>query len=203
MNGSPNCPDCGVPLLRSYPECPNCGLSLEAIDKGEAAPQFPLPPEKARSTSSMSRDQYAPPAGNGARLVAAILDSLVLMIALLLLIVPMVFLFEISDSQQADDTMEALIGLVLIGAYFVVNLLYPVVLEASKWQATIGKRVVGLRVTYSVGHRISLGQAIGRNIIKGLVNLIFWPLILVIVFSRRRQGLHDMVAQTFVVQGRA
>lgn len=203
MNGSPNCPDCGVPLLRSYPECPNCGLSLEAIDGVETAPQFPLPPEQARSTSNLSDGQYAPPAGNGRRLAAAFLDSLVLMIGLLLLIVPMVFLFETSASQQADDTMEALLGLVLIGAYFVVNLLYPVVFEASKWQATVGKRLVGLRVTDSVGHRISLGQAIGRNFLKGLVNLIFWPLILVIVFSRRHQGLHDMVAQTFVVEGRA
>ena len=40
------------------------------------------------------------------------------------------------------------------------------VLESSRWQATIGKRVVGLRVYNSSGGRITLMQAFVRALVK-------------------------------------
>jgi uncharacterized RDD family membrane protein YckC len=51
-------------------------------------------------------------------------------------------------------------------------LLYFALTESSRWQATIGKRAVGLRVTTMDGGQISLPRALLRNALK----LIPWEL---------------------------
>jgi uncharacterized RDD family membrane protein YckC len=77
---------------------------------------------------------------------------------------------------------------------------YKAVLHSSSWQGTVGKMVLGLRVTDQEGHRISFVRATLRY----AAEVASYPLIgigyLVAIFSRRRQALHDMVARTCVVQ---
>jgi hypothetical protein len=51
-------------------------------------------------------------------------------------------------------------------------LLYFALMESSRWQATIGKRVVGLRVMTMGGGRVGFPRALLRNVLK----LIPWEL---------------------------
>jgi uncharacterized RDD family membrane protein YckC len=89
-----------------------------------------------------------------------------------------------------------LVGLLLPLAYYAL-------LESSRWQATVGKRVCGLRVTRLDGQRISLPRAIGRYFAKFLSALILCIGFLMIGWTRRKQGLHDLIAETLVVRLRS
>ncbi len=86
-------------------------------------------------------------------------------------------------------------GLLLQVAYFAL-------LESSAWQATVGKRACGLRVTRLDGGRISLGRAVGRYFAKFLSWLILGIGFLMVAWTRRKQGLHDILAETLVVRRR-
>nr|WP_095522113.1 RDD family protein [Methanolacinia petrolearia] len=70
--------------------------------------------------------------------------------------------------------------------------------ESSSKQATIGKRAFGLVVTDPEYQRISFGRATVRWIAKIISALILYIGFIMIGFTRRKQGLHDMVAGTYV-----
>ncbi len=83
---------------------------------------------------------------------------------------------------------------------FLIQAGYFALLESSRWQATIGKRVCRLRVTGLDGGRISLPRAIGRYFAKFLSALILCIGFLMVGWTRRKQGLHDILAETLVVR---
>jgi uncharacterized RDD family membrane protein YckC len=106
--------------------------------------------------------------------------------------------------QRGGDSAQ----LAMTGAQMVINLisivtgwLYYAGLESSSWQGTVGKKVLGIRVTDMNGNRIGFGRATGRHfakIISGMICLIGF---IMVGFTDNRQGLHDMLAGTLVLQG--
>ncbi len=84
---------------------------------------------------------------------------------------------------------------------FVVGIAYFVGFESSSWQATPGKKALGLIVTDSNGSRITVPRAIGRYFAKILSALILLIGFIMVAFTDRKQGLHDMIAGTLVVKG--
>jgi uncharacterized RDD family membrane protein YckC len=91
--------------------------------------------------------------------------------------------------------------------YFLTTLvlgwLYFAICESSSWQATVGKLALGMRVTDLNGARISFGRALGRYGGKFISGFLFCIGFLMVAFTRRKQGLHDMFANTLVLNGRA
>jgi uncharacterized RDD family membrane protein YckC len=77
--------------------------------------------------------------------------------------------------------------------------LYFAILESSVWQATLGKRALGVVVTDLSGDRISFGRATGRHFAHYL-SAIFLIGFLVQPFTAKRQALHDKIAGTLVVR---
>ncbi len=107
---------------------------------------------------------------------------------------------EFNDAVASGGTEEAsvigqLLGLIIGVAYFAG-------LESSKWQATVGKKALGLIVTDANGARISLPRAIGRYFAKILSGIILFIGYIMVAFTEKKQGLHDMLASTFVVKGK-
>lgn len=82
---------------------------------------------------------------------------------------------------------------------FVGQWLYFALFEASAGQATPGKRAMGLKVVGETGHRIGFGQATGRYFGKILSGMIFNIGYLMAGLTARKQALHDLMANTFVV----
>jgi class 3 adenylate cyclase len=82
---------------------------------------------------------------------------------------------------------------------FVLLVLYFAIMEGGVAAASIGKRAFDLAVTREDGAKLSFGAALGRNVVKVLTFFIFPIAILVALFSRRRQGIHDLIARTVVV----
>lgn len=77
---------------------------------------------------------------------------------------------------------------------------YYALMESSSYQASIGKLMMGLKVVDMDGFALDLKQAMIRSIVK-VVTLPFSMLIyLVPLFTRYRQGLHDLAAGTMIVE---
>jgi uncharacterized RDD family membrane protein YckC len=88
------------------------------------------------------------------------------------------------------------------GSFFVsimVSWLYMALLESSPWQATVGKKLFGLYVTDLKGRRISFRKATARYFGKFLSTLFFGFGFLMIGFTAKKQGLHDKIANTYVM----
>jgi len=77
--------------------------------------------------------------------------------------------------------------------------LYLALSESSTKQATLGKMAMGIKVTDLHGDRISLGRASGRCLAKIVSTVIVLIGYLMIAFTRRKQGLHDIMAGCLVV----
>lgn len=76
---------------------------------------------------------------------------------------------------------------------------YFALMESSRWQGTIGKQLMRIKVTDLNGARISFGRATGRYFLKSVSSLEFM-LGYLISFSDQRQTWHDYVARTLVVR---
>ncbi|MGE4292996.1 MAG: RDD family protein [Desulfovibrio sp.] len=142
-------------------------------------------------------DEWIPPGGYATpmqRLGAFVLDFLFLgagtffMTFVLALIMP-----GLVETEQ---------GLLAVGNLlpFALALLYYAGLESSRIQATPGKLVLGFKVTGMHGERISFSRAVGRHFAKILSGVLFFVGYLMILFTRRRQGLHDLLAGCLAVQ---
>lgn len=81
-----------------------------------------------------------------------------------------------------------------------VNWLYYALFESSAWQATIGKKALGLTVTDLEGRRIGFGRATGRFFAKILSFMILCIGFFMIAFTSKKQGLHDILAGTLVLR---
>lgn len=81
--------------------------------------------------------------------------------------------------------------------------LYAPFLESSVIRATIGKKLMGIQVTDINGGRISFRAAMVRALMKLISSCLMFVPHLLAFFTERRQALHDMVAETVVVYGRA
>jgi uncharacterized RDD family membrane protein YckC len=84
----------------------------------------------------------------------------------------------------------------------VVSWLYFALLESSARGATVGKMVLGLRVVDGQGNRISFLRATGRFFAKILSGMILFIGFLMVAFTERKRGLHDIIADTLVVKVR-
>ena len=70
---------------------------------------------------------------------------------------------------------------------------------SSEWQATVGKRALGMVVTGVDGSRISFARATGRHFAKYISAIILFIGFIMAAFTAKKQALHDMIAATLVV----
>jgi uncharacterized RDD family membrane protein YckC len=73
-------------------------------------------------------------------------------------------------------------------------------LESSKLQATLGKKIMGLKVTDIAGQKITFSQANVRYWSKVLSALILFGGFWMMFFFKKKQTLHDWIAGTTVIK---
>ena len=135
------------------------------------------------------------------RLVAFILDMIILSIAVIL-----IFLVLVSTASNLFGE-DAAIGTVLIlfVVFILAMLLYKPLMEASEYQGTFGKYLLGMKIVNQKGERITMTASFIRSIVYLLqtsipfVNIVSWLALVMIGFTEYKQGLHDMAAKTFVI----
>ena len=80
-------------------------------------------------------------------------------------------------------------------------MLYFVLFEASSFRATPGKRLLRMEVVSLTGERISHLRALLRFVIKAFLSFpLLYIGVLMVAFTQRKQGLHDMIAGTLVLR---
>jgi uncharacterized RDD family membrane protein YckC len=78
--------------------------------------------------------------------------------------------------------------------------LYGALMESSPYQATLGKMALGMKVTDLYGNRISFARATGRHFAKYISMITLCIGFIMVGFTERKQGLHDMIAGTLVLK---
>lgn len=137
-------------------------------------------------------------AGFWIRVLAYLIDSLLLSIVFC----PLGFgLGLLGVAGEIDQNSPAWMGinLLLNLVSLVVGWLYFALTESSSWQATVGKKLLKLKVTDMHGQRISFGKATGRYFGQILSGMICGIGYIMVAFTEKKQGLHDMMAGTLVV----
>ncbi len=99
---------------------------------------------------------------------------------------------------------EAMIWYMFFVSLFIpaVKLVYGSIGDASEKQGTIGKRLLGIKVTDLMGNRISFPVSLLRNISKIISTLPFCLGYLYSFLNKKQQCFHDMIADTLVVKER-
>jgi len=81
---------------------------------------------------------------------------------------------------------------------FIIWIFLCSIMESSKIQGTLGKKIIKIKVINLNGDRISIKTSIVRNLLKFISSIFFFGFVL-IAFTKKNQGLHDRLTETFVV----
>ena len=85
--------------------------------------------------------------------------------------------------------------------YIVFIIVYFCAFECSPMQGTLGKAILGIKLQNSHDDsRITFTTALLRIVVKTFSILFFGFGILPIIFTKKHQGLHDLIAGTVVVK---
>lgn len=152
-------------------------------------------------------------AGFGLRLVAVIIDFIIIGVAQSFIIVPLLAAvglgfassaenMDFSDPEQSAGIIAGIMA--LAGGYWLlatcIQILYFTFMESSKNQATVGKMAMGIIVTDLNGGKLDFSKALVRNLCKIISNLTLLIGYIMAGFTEKRQALHDMIASTLVVK---
>ena len=200
------CSKCGAQNSATAQSCQNCGVTLSS----SLAPSQAAAP--ARAYAAAPPVAYAPPSIYGGfwiRLLAHLIDHVILgaVAAPLFFITVLPSIIRIAHQAERDQepSPEMIIAIVssvfvYIALAFVGQWLYEALLTSSSWQGTIGKRVLRLKVVDEAGNRIGFGRATGRFFAKILSSMFLYIGFIMIGFTERKTGLHDMLAGTKVLK---
>ena len=131
------------------------------------------------------------------RFVAALIDGILLTIIVILLAVFSLLFFGATLGEGAGIGMFFLVLILAILA----TILYKPIMEASDYQGTFGKYVLGLKVVDQKGQRITMTSSFLRTIlyIIGAQGFLLCLGVIMVGFTEYKQGLHDILANTYVV----
>lgn len=85
------------------------------------------------------------------------------------------------------------------GAGWLIGALYFILMEGGAWNATLGKRALGIVVTDQNGGGVSYGTAAVRYLGKIVSSAAFGIGYLMAAFTENHQALHDKIASTLVL----
>ena len=183
------CPSCRTPNQMNARFCTNCGAPLNA-------PQQETPYQAPATHQAPNFAAGFVYAGFWKRLFAYWVDGIIFAFFAWIFI----FFFFASSFNPNTDPMNAFSQLALIYVgYFVAWWLYFALQESSSAQATLGKRLLGIKVTDMQGQGLSFGHAAGRQLAGVVTQMTFTIGYLMAAFTGRKQALHDMIAGCVVV----
>jgi uncharacterized RDD family membrane protein YckC len=201
------CSKCGAAMAAGAAFCSNCGQSF-SVAATAARATMPSPSAVASVYAAVPSMAYA---GFWLRFVAYLIDGVVMGVGVVVVLIPLIFLTGIGgllsrihpQEDWSDTGFFLIIALLFLAATasLVVTWLYHALMESSEWQATVGKKVLGLVVTDMAGRRISFGRSTGRHFGKIVTNMIPMAIGYIMAgFTERKQAIHDMIAGCLVLR---
>lgn len=166
------CKQCGYDNPSEAQFCGNCGSSLIVQAEQHLQPEVTTSTEQAKQ---LTTDEYM---GFWVRFAAAVIDSLIITVASFMLYFNW------------------------IGLFIAVPLpwLYYWLFTGIKGQ-TLGKMALSIKVVDENGHIPGLGKAALREVVGKILSCITLYIgFLWIIWDGNKQGLHDKIANTYVVK---
>jgi uncharacterized RDD family membrane protein YckC len=99
-----------------------------------------------------------------------------------------VFGAVVADSAGLNDETEVLAALVIIALAYYAGLTWLI-------GATPGKAILGIEVVRPDGGWVGLGRSVLRFVVWAILPVVSWAFVL----SSHHRGIHDQIADTFVV----
>jgi uncharacterized RDD family membrane protein YckC len=184
------CHRCGAQVDSPAAFCEKCGTALRNDDAGTKSP----PPVNCALVEH---------AGFWKRLAAGLIDGLLLGVAWFVIDVA-IYTVYISiagvEPDEIPESTDALFFYLACLGTIVPGWLYYALMESSAKQATLGKMALGIMVTDTNGRRVSFGRATGRYFAKIISSAILCIGYIMIAFTAKKQGLHDIMADCLVTK---
>ena len=207
------CQKCGTQLADDAAFCTNCGQVIQRIPSAAYPPSAaPPPPHPQQVEQQPAPPAWQPPqvsqppvayAGFWLRVVAYIIDAIILGMAGVVAFFPLfranIHAFTTQNPWEVYTSMSRPLFAIRLLA-LMLGWIYYASMESSSWQATLGKKILGLRVTDLAGNRISFSRASGRFFGKILSGMILGIGFLMAGFTARKQALHDILAGCLVLR---
>lgn len=206
------CPHCGfskeIPskLLPTDParvNCPRCKNSFPLEQPAAAAAQTVVTAQPTMAASnaadSLLEDaERRPKAGFWIRVTAWCIDKI--LVALLQAILgTLLLLAGFTSTPGVKENIGALVQLVWLFTV-VVNIVYYVMFTGHCGQ-TPGKMAVRVKVIRRDGQQLSYGRAFFREVPGKFVSAVILGIgYLMVAFDEQKQGLHDRMANTYVIK---
>lgn len=212
-----DCPQCLMSIIDVEAKfCPHCGedlvkhrveLQKELLKKAnETQPELieeftetSATPGEAVTLNDREPNSFVY-AGFWIRAVALLIDAVLLQALYFITLAPFVIVIGILAAN-----IPPLVAM-QIGVVFVVTLaallqwMWFTIGESSAWQATPGKKILGLKVARVDGERVSFGTANKRYWSRIASTLPAFAGYLMVGVSAKKQGIHDRIAKTVVVK---
>ena len=147
-----------------------------------------------KETVILQKELLYPVADTIVRLIAYIIDLIVLWSIRQIAIIPILTMLCLMNKNIIFDAIpvSTVVSTIVFFTYFVLMTYF--------FHQTLGKMIFGIEVVSSNGYNLSFMQVIfreliGRYITQALLNLPY----LMILFNKNRMGLHDFIGDTLVV----
>jgi uncharacterized RDD family membrane protein YckC/Tfp pilus assembly major pilin PilA len=187
------CVQCGAQILASANFCSSCGA--KSGHEGTAPMATTGAPPPVHAPSAPVTGEPARYAGFWRRVAASVIDSLVQFALAVVLVLLVVISGGMSDSAEESTA----VGVLYYVGSWLLGWLYFAWMHSSAWQATLGKRALGIKVVSLDGARITFARATGRYFGYLLSGLLLGIGYLMAAFTKRKQALHDKMSSTLVV----
>jgi uncharacterized membrane protein SpoIIM required for sporulation/uncharacterized RDD family membrane protein YckC len=143
-------------------------------------------------------------AGIGSRLIALIIDQILLYLGILAIVLLMIFAGALSMASGVSEEWSGTLAVtVVVFVMFFLNWGYFVLFEALNGGQTPGKKWTGIRVVQDSGLPISWREAALRNFVR-IADIMPPPACfvgaLMILMSKRGKRLGDLLAGTMVIR---
>jgi uncharacterized RDD family membrane protein YckC len=198
-------PVAGIPAAGGR-ACAQCGLIFPESDVVTLAGQYvcanckPVALQRMREGTWMSGSRRY--AGFWIRFAALFIDGLIVSVVFYAVAIPLGF--GVLGTNLGNDPSMADLGVMMsfLAIWTLVSLAANMayhVFFLTKYSATPGKLLLGLKVIRSDGGPISLGRAIGRFFANMLSMIVMYIGYLMAAFDGEKRALHDHICDTRVV----
>lgn len=200
------CPHCGfskqidqeqLPADITKVNCPKCKQSFAFQQAQEPTPQPETTAKRYQSNANEAEIDALPKAGFWMRLVATFIDAFVVFVLQFLLQSLLALAgFAANGGEGAVGNMVILIQ--LFG--FILSFIYYVFFTGYCGQ-TPGKMALRIKVIRRDGSALGYGRAAFREVPAKFISAIIFGIgYLMVAFDDQKQGLHDRMADTYVIK---
>jgi len=119
-------------------------------------------------------------------------------------IIGVIFAFPLAlflfSKGHTEEYVTTIVYAVIFPIASLVGILYYAILESSKWQGTVGKIVLKITVVDENGNRVGFWRAFLRAFCMLFSTLILGIGWLMILWTKDKRSLHDMMSGCYVVK---